>query len=1086
MRSIPILPIVILLALLLFASYEALADEIDLSPRPYWSSDDISESYCVVWEDFDKDGDQDLAVGRNGFNVIYENINGILDDVPVWESLDDNVTHEMMWADIDENGWPDLIACNGAWGAGEDVMYLNFEGNLSTTPNWTSDNSDHSNGMDLGDWDSDGDLDLVTANYDGTECIYENTGGNFSTTPVWESYAYDDGTTDVLFFDVNDDDELDLFVACSATMDGNTDSNANRMYINDPDGLFGRYGLLADWTANDDLWTTTVKAADIDGDDDIDIIAANGLNNSDLVVMYENTGTSLDPDYNWSFSYRWPFGCDLGDVDGDGWLDVAVSSYFEKPVVVRNVNGSLETNYSWIGSDINRSYRCAFGDMNGDGNPDLAVANFDRVDTEAHDVVYLNGEMEPWVSIEEPSEWEELAGTVTISGSAGPPSGDDLMIDVSLDNGSSWGQANGSAEWTYEWDTSMEDDGDHVIMARARIDSKHSDVAYLNVTVDNSANILPHILLIEPDGDDDTADTRFAIEWNAWDDDENDTVEVALFWDIDDELDGATLIEDGLEAKGEYTWNTTDMPNGSYYIHVNATDQAGEVNWTYGGPVVVKHDPDNAVPWIQVIEPDGVDDVADTKFTIIWDSGDDDGDDLEVKLYYDEDQDDGNGYDHIATVDGEDAEYEWGTKAMDDGEYYILAIVTDGNDGEDRDYSPGPVSISHDTAGNDPPTVEIDSPYDGETVSGTVTIEGTASDPDGDEDIDRVRVRIGSKKYKDVDGLEDWEYEWDTTDFENGEIEITVKVHDENGSTDTDTIEVTVDNVEDNNIPPDVFISYPVQGTTISGIVTVSGTASDTDGTVHAVAVRIDGGGWEAADGKESWTWSWNTRYFDNGEHIITVRALDEDGDHSSMSIDVTVENEANSEPVVVRFGSENRRYERGDTMIATGRIEDENGFEDIITLTAYIRSPDGKLIETIRNGSIERERKTDDSITFSFTYELDKDLDLGVYNMTIEALDIQGGQGTRGADFTIVDPKDDSESFMEFLLSPTGVFTMVLILIIIIAALMVRAGRKGPAPQQYAQTYQQEVPPVAYPGQPTPEPEAYEVEPIEVEIIEE
>ena len=85
---------------------------------------------------------------------------------------------------------------------------------------------------------------------------------------------------------------------------------------------------------------------------------------------------------------------------------------------------------------------------------------------------------------------------------------------------------------------------------------------------------------------------------------------------------------------------------------------------------------------ISIIQPDGIDDTADTGFTIQW-IDDDPDDDAAVSLYYDTDN---SGADGTLIVSGlsEDADepgedqYVWDTSAIAEGSYYVYAVIDDG------------------------------------------------------------------------------------------------------------------------------------------------------------------------------------------------------------------------------------------------------------------------------------------------------------------------------------------------------------------------------------------------------------------------
>ncbi|MHA1227176.1 MAG: Ig-like domain-containing protein [Candidatus Hodarchaeales archaeon] len=88
------------------------------------------------------------------------------------------------------------------------------------------------------------------------------------------------------------------------------------------------------------------------------------------------------------------------------------------------------------------------------------------------------------------------------------------------------------------------------------------------------------------------------------------------------------------------------------------------------------------------------------------------------------------------------------------------------------------------------PTVSITSPTDGSTVSGTVTVEASASDDVG---VDRVEFFIDGT-YKATDTSAPYTYSWDTTAETDGAHTVKAVAYDAAGNNDYDQISVTVDN----------------------------------------------------------------------------------------------------------------------------------------------------------------------------------------------------------------------------------------------------------------------------------------------------
>ncbi len=96
---------------------------------------------------------------------------------------------------------------------------------------------------------------------------------------------------------------------------------------------------------------------------------------------------------------------------------------------------------------------------------------------------------------------------------------------------------------------------------------------------------------------------------------------------------------------------------------------------------------------------------------------------------------------------------------------------------------------------------------------------------------------------------------------------------------------------------PTCNISNPKSGEIISGNVEIIGNASDPDGTIQRVEIKIDEGNWIWVTGTTSWSYNLVTTELSNGQHTIYVRSYDGMNYSSEISINVEVDNPKEEEP---------------------------------------------------------------------------------------------------------------------------------------------------------------------------------------------
>jgi hypothetical protein len=324
---------------------------------------------CVHSSDIDGDGDVDVVGAAL-----------IADDICWWENADGlgstwvehpvdlqyNGAACVYSDDIDGDSRMDLL---GAAINDDDITWWENADGLGIT--WierTIDGGfDHAECVRAGDFDIDGDRDVVGASSYGNSGIkcWENIDGVGMT---WTDHIiYDDsGTIAVCCDDVDGDGDLDVL--------GVSASDETITWWENADGV----GLL--WVEH--FITTgcgtaySVHSDDVDGDGDTDVLVA--IHDRNDITWWENTnGIGTIWIQHWiDGDFRRAISVSSVDMDSDGDVDVLGASQFGDEITWWE--NSLGTGLVWIEHPVDAGFEGAhsvhFDDVDGDGVPDIIGA----------------------------------------------------------------------------------------------------------------------------------------------------------------------------------------------------------------------------------------------------------------------------------------------------------------------------------------------------------------------------------------------------------------------------------------------------------------------------------------------------------------------------------------------------------------------------------------------------------------------------------------------------------------------------------------------------------------------------------------
>ena len=252
-------------------------------------------------------------------------------------------------------------------------------------------------GVAVGDINNDGLVDLYfTANQKDNKLFLNK--GNFKFEDITATAGVagtQSWSTGVAMADVNGDGLLDIYVSNSGDIKG--DSRANELFINNGDLTFSEEA--AAWGVDDQGLSTHGVFFDYDKDGDLDLYVLNNsyraigsfnLEKSSREVrdpeggdkLYRNDGTAFTDVSEMAgilgSEIGFGLGTTVGDVNGDGWLDIYISNdFFEKDYLyINNQDGTFReelelhlrhTSFASMGADM--------ADINNDASPDIFVTD---------------------------------------------------------------------------------------------------------------------------------------------------------------------------------------------------------------------------------------------------------------------------------------------------------------------------------------------------------------------------------------------------------------------------------------------------------------------------------------------------------------------------------------------------------------------------------------------------------------------------------------------------------------------------------------------------------------------------------------
>ena len=248
---------------------------------------------------------------------------------------------------------------------------------INVAPALKMDKVDGGRGSAWGDYDNDGDEDIVAVGTYQPHALYRNNGdGTFTNVAEHAGIADPRGGWGSLFADYNNDGYLDLYI----TRGGWSGAAENTLYHNNGDGTFTDVTHAAG--VADPQSSFCAAWADYDNDGFLDLYIADGvIGDGAANVLYRNNGDGTFTNTAKSAGVANTgnsLGTAWGDYDKDGYIDLHVVNFGQSNVLYRNNGDGTFTDVTpttGMNLPVTDAFVTFFLDVDNDADLDIFISN---------------------------------------------------------------------------------------------------------------------------------------------------------------------------------------------------------------------------------------------------------------------------------------------------------------------------------------------------------------------------------------------------------------------------------------------------------------------------------------------------------------------------------------------------------------------------------------------------------------------------------------------------------------------------------------------------------------------------------------